>query len=127
MKTTTNIKTKVKEITNLIDDKKGEDTTVIDVTKLTTLADYFIITTAKTSTQSLAIANHIYSGLKAKNMKYVHIEGKEKDGWTVVDTGDIIVHIMDPEKRNYYKLESFWSNGKLVNPVKKRYEEKQAC
>lgn len=97
------------------DDKKGEDITIIDVSKLTTIADYFIVITVKSMTQIRAISDNIIDELKNANYNKRSVEGIDKNGWTVVDFGDIVIHIMTEEQRQYYKLESFWSNGKIIN------------
>lgn len=98
-------------VVNAIEDIKGFDITVLDVTKLTSMTSYMIICSANSSRQTKAIADNIYVELKAKGYNPRGLEG-EKDGeWVLVDLDDIIVHIMIPTTRAYYNLEQLWSGG----------------
>jgi len=95
-------------VVNAIEDIKGFDITVLDVTKLTSMTSYMIICSANSSRQTKAIANNISVELKAKGFNPRGLEG-EKDGeWVLVDLDDIIVHIMIPTTRAYYNLEQLW-------------------
>ena len=104
-------------VVDAIEDIKGFDITVLDVTKLTSMTSYMIICSANSSRQTTAIADNIYVELKAKGFNPRGIEG-EKDGeWVLVDLDDIIVHIMIPTTRAYYNLEQLWGGeGKHVTP-----------
>ncbi len=95
-------------ILKLIEDKKGEDIVVLDVKKLTTLADYFIICSAEVSEHSKAIYDEIKFQLKKKGILPLSEEGKLSGDWIVMDYGEVIVHIMLPEKREFYSLERMW-------------------
>lgn len=108
-------------VVNAIEDIKGFDITVLDVTKLTSMTNYMIICSANSSRQTKAIADNIYVELKAKGYHPRGMEG-EKDGeWVLVDLDDIVVHIMIPTTRAYYNLEQLWGgDGKHVT-VDKRH------
>jgi ribosome-associated protein len=97
------------------EDKKGENILLLDVSKLTLVADYFMIVTAKSSPQIDAIAKNIEENLSALNLKPVSKEGTSSSNWIILDFGNLVVHIMQENERNYYKLERFWSNGLVVN------------
>jgi len=95
-------------VVDAIEDIKGFDVTVLDVTALTSMTNYMIICSANSSRQTKAIADNIYVELKAKGFNPRGMEG-EKDGeWVLVDLDDIIVHIMIPATRAYYNLEQLW-------------------
>ncbi len=95
-------------VVNAIENIKGFDITVLDVTKLTSMTNYMIICSANSSRQTKAIADNIYVELKAKGYHPRGLEG-EKDGeWVLVDLGEAIVHIMIPTTRAYYNLEQLW-------------------
>lgn len=99
---------------NAASEKKGEDILVLDVRKLTVIADYFIIITAQSTPQVDAIAKYIEEILNKCNCKLISKEGFVQSSWVVLDYGNIIIHIMNEKERNYYKLEKFWSNATFV-------------
>ncbi len=108
-------------VVDAIEDIKGFDITVLDVTKLTSMTNYMIICSANSSRQTKAIADNIYVKLKGKGYNPRGLEG-EKDGeWVLVDLDDVIVHIMVPATRAYYNLEQLWGgDGKHLNVVKSK-------
>lgn len=95
-------------------EKKGENILLLDVSKLTCIADYFLIVTAKSTPQIEAIAKYTEEKLNDLNLKLISREGFIGSNWTVLDFGNLVVHIMTERERNYYKLEKFWSNGTLI-------------
>ncbi len=105
-------------VIDAIEDIKGFDITVLDVTALTSMTNYMIICSANSSRQTKAIADNIYVELKAKGYNPRGLEG-EKDGeWVLVDLDDIIVHIMVPTTRAYYNLEQLWGGQDNKNATK---------
>ena len=95
-------------VVNAIENIKGFDITVLDVSKLTSMTNYMIICSANSTRQTKAIADNIFVELKAKGYHPRGSEG-EKDGeWVLVDLGEAIVHIMIPTTRAYYNLEQLW-------------------
>lgn len=97
------------------EDKKGENIVLLDVSKLTTLSDYFLIVTANTTVQIQAVAKHIEATLKELGLTLVSKEGFVASNWVVIDFGNIVVHIMTEKEREYYKLERFWSNATIID------------
>jgi ribosome-associated protein len=91
-----------------LEDIKARDITVLDVRKLTSLYDAMIIATAESSRQVKALANHVREKLKEAGAAIIGVEGEETGEWVLVDAGEIIVHIMQPEVRTYYNLEELW-------------------
>lgn len=106
---------------NAANEKKGENILLLDVSKLTVISDYFLIVTAKSIPQLQAISKHIEETLFNLNYRLVSKEGFVGNNWTVLDFGNLIVHIMSEKERNYYKLERFWSNGIIID--KKKWEK----
>lgn len=100
---------------NAANEKKGENILLLDVSKLTIISDYFIIVTAKSTVQAQAIANYIEDQMSKNNFKLISKEGLTDGSWVVLDFGNIVVHIMREQERNYYKLERFWSNATVIN------------
>ncbi len=106
---------------NAANEKKGEDILLLDVSKLTVISDFFLIVTAKSPPQVEAIAKHIEEVLLKLNYKMISKEGFVGSNWTVLDFGNLVVHIMIEKERAYYKLEKFWSNATIIE--KKKWEK----
>lgn len=104
-KTTLNTK---KIIIDILNEHQAIDITAIDIKKHTDIADYMIICSGNASTHVKALADHVVMGLKAKKISIIGVEGKETREWILIDTGDIIVHIMLPTIREFYSLEKLW-------------------
>ena len=99
----------VSKITDILESKKGNDIEVIDVREKTTLADYFIIATGNSTTQIKALADEVEVLLKNEDKIFAdHVEGRSGDKWILIDFKDVVVHIMHPEVRSQYDLESLW-------------------
>jgi len=98
------------KIVGILESKKGSDIEVIDVADKTTLADFFIIATGNSTTQIKALADEVEYVLKNEDQIMAdHVEGRSGDKWILIDFKDIIVHIMHPEVRASYDLESLWA------------------
>jgi ribosome-associated protein len=95
-------------ILKALDDGKAEDILDFDLRSRSSLADYLIIASGKSTRQVAALAENISKTLKKSGHKILNREGANANDWVVVDTGDIIVHIFRPEVRSYYRLEEIW-------------------
>jgi len=115
-----------KTVISALDDIKARDVTVLDVRKLTSLFDTMIIATAESPRQVKSLARHVRDKLTEIRSPIVGVEGEETGDWVLVDAGDVVVHVMQPEVRSYYALEELWGDGrfdKVVNstaPVEAR-------
>ena len=96
------------EILNSLSDIKAEDIVKIDLRGKSSIGDYMVIASGRSSRQVNAIATNLVDDLKQTLHCSARIEGKDSDDWILVDTGDIIVHIFRPEVREFYKLEKMW-------------------
>jgi ribosome-associated protein len=97
----------VNKIVSILESKKGSDIEVIDVKDKTTLADYFIIATGNSTTQIKALADEVEVLLKNEDQIFAdHVEGRSGDKWILIDFKDVVVHVMHPELRAEYDLES---------------------
>ncbi|MEO2153703.1 MAG: ribosome silencing factor [Aquificae bacterium] len=116
--------TLLKKINDLLDSKKAEDISVLDVRGLTSLADYFVIASANSDVHARALADYVEEEVK-KTLKEVphHVEGKELGRWVVLDYGDTIVHIMLPDVRDYYGIDWLWSDAKKIEFNKENQKE----
>lgn len=99
---------------DLILDKKGVDLTVINVEKVTTLADYLVLTTANSGRQVSSIAREIADSVKRGGGNVLSAEGVDEGWWVLMDLGDVLVHIMQEDARRYYDLDMLWSDGRVV-------------
>jgi ribosome-associated protein len=84
------------------------------VHEITSFTDYFIICTGTSSRMLNALSDAVLEKTRAEFKKRNRIEGSPEAGWLVMDYGDVVVHLFDPELRAYYKLEELWKEGKIV-------------
>jgi ribosome-associated protein len=103
------------QIARAAEDKKAQDITLLRVTDVSYLADYFAIVTGFSRTQLNAIAESIEEQIEEKfNLQPIRVSGKREGNWIVQDYGDVIVHSFLPEEREYYNLEAFWGHAERV-------------
>ncbi len=93
-----------------LEDIKGRDIEVIDTHKLTALFERIIIASAESNRQTRALARHVQDKVKEAGGTVVSVEGEETGEWVLVDLGDVVVHVMQPAVRDYYRLEELWSS-----------------
>ena len=98
----------------ITDDFKGKDTVVLDLTEITPLFDFFVITTGSSNRQMHAIAEEVDRALNESGSERLGIEGYRESQWIVQDYGDIILHVMTEEARAAYDLEGLWSDARRV-------------
>lgn len=102
------------------EDKKAKDTVILKLSRLTIIADYFVITHGDSGPQLKAMSNFIMRRLKEDKIKLLHCEGKPETGWILLDYGDVIVHIFSKEKRDFYDLEYIWQEAKKIRLLKRK-------
>ena len=104
----------VKKIYKIIEDKKGDDIKVIDISKISSIADYFIIAGANNINQVQAISDEIDFILGKEGILPKAVEGNKNATWVLLDYNDIVVHIFLKEDRVFYDLERIWRDGTEV-------------
>jgi len=102
---------KIEEIVKAIDSKNGMDIEVLDISKLTSEMEVFIIATGSSDRNTMAIADEVEYRLKKIDLLPSHKEGYRSGNWILLDYGDIVVHIFKPEDRMFYSLEKLWSGS----------------
>ncbi len=104
------------QITDVIVDKQGEDVVILDLQEVTTVADYFIICSGTSSRQLDALQYAITEQMKGGEERILprNVEGDPSSGWVLVDYNAVVVHIFDPEVREFYALEDLWKNGRVI-------------
>lgn len=110
---------KVKEFAALavtaLEDKKAEDISMIDISEVSVIADYFIIAAGKNKNQIQAMSDTVNEKLERAGLPLKQMEGYNNANWILLDFGDIIVHIFDNENRLFYDLERIWRDGKQMD------------
>lgn len=96
-------------------ENKGRDILVLDMRSCTPLFDYFILATGTSRRQIHTLAEETDAALRAEGDHRLGIEGYEASKWIVQDYGDILIHVFDPDTRDYYKLEELWADAKTVD------------
>lgn len=115
------------KIANLIFNKKGYDVLILDLQKLATFADYFVICSADSDTQVKAIADEIDKSLKDEGIRCWHKEGLNALTWVLLDYVDVVVHIFKKDAREFYNIEKLWGDApviKMEDPALKIIEKK---
>ena len=98
-----------------LDEKKGEDIKVIDISEISVLADYFIIANGTNDSQVRALVESVEEELDKAGFEVKKREGYGLGSWVLLDFGSIIVHVFDKENRLFYDLERIWRDGKYVD------------
>ncbi len=81
----------------------------IDLSNKTSIADYMVIATGRSSRQLAAMADHLVVKLKPFGLGPIPVEGKDQGDWVLIDAGDVIVHLFRPETRAHYNIEKMWA------------------
>jgi len=102
-------------ISDLIKNKKGFDIKILDLRKLSTISDYFVICSADSERQVKAIAEEVEVKLIENGIKCFHREGFENLNWVLLDYFDVIVHVFKTDSRSYYNLEKFWGDAPVID------------
>jgi ribosome-associated protein len=95
-------------IIKLLEDKKAEDIKIIHLKNSSSVAGYMILASGRSTKNVGAIASYVADELKLAGLPRINIEGLGQSEWVLVDAGDVIVHMMHPETRSYYRLEELW-------------------
>ncbi len=102
----------VKEIAEIIDEKLGEDIVILDVSKVSNLADYFVVTTANSDPHMDSLREAILQYVEREAVEIIYYDKGKGYNWMVIDGGYFIVHIFSKKGREFYSLEDLWLNAK---------------
>ncbi|MCI5650545.1 MAG: ribosome silencing factor [Fusicatenibacter sp.] len=97
-----------------LEDKKAIDVRILDIEKVSTLADYFLIASGSNRNQVQAMADNVEETLGRQGISPKQIEGYQNANWILMDYGDVVIHLFDEENRLFYDLERIWRDGKAI-------------
>ncbi len=95
--------------------KKAEDIVVLDIGKVSSFTDTFVVCSGSNTRQNQAISDEIQTTLKQEGVRAAGIEGFQNAEWILMDYGDFVVHVLSPEARKYYDLERLWRNAPRIS------------
>lgn len=110
-----NAKEMVKTAVAALQDKKGEDIRVIDISGVTVIADYFIIASGSNPNQVQALVDNVEEQMYKAGYDDPRVEGYNTASWVLLDYNDVIVHVFSQDDRLFYDLERIWRDGKEIN------------
>ncbi len=104
--------------TSIASQKKASDIILLDMRRVVSFTDYFLICSGETDIQIRAIADAIVGEMKKKKIKVWHVEGYEEAKWVLLDYWDVVIHIFHPEIRKFYQLEKLWADAEVLEGEK---------
>ena len=96
------------KIINSLEDIKAVNPIAIDVTRICSITDFMVIASGTSNRHIAAMSEHVLEHLKETNISGIKIEGQGGDDWVLVDAGDVVIHLMSADAREFYDLESLW-------------------
>ena len=112
-------------IQNALEDAKTQNIAVLDVRKISDFTDYMVIATGTSNRHVQSSADKVVETLRGHGTRPVGIEGKQLGDWVLIDFGDVVVHIMREQTRDFYNLEKLWSDAKRIEVGEKRETAKK--
>jgi ribosome-associated protein len=97
------------------EDMRGKETLVLDLTEVTPIVDYFVITTGASGRQMNAVADEVDRVMRGEGSRPRGVEGRKDSSWILHDFGDIVLHVFSPEARKLYDLEHLWADAPRID------------
>lgn len=101
-------------VTNVLDERKAENVVTIDVMGKTSFTDYMVIATGTSARHIKALCGYVSQALKEKGVLPLGTEGEQGSEWVLVDLGDVILHVMTAQTREFYQLEKLWTVDNFI-------------
>lgn len=98
-------------VVNALEDIKALDIKVLDVIEQSSVTDIMVIATGNTTRQVKSLSNNVLKEAKEKNIRPIGVEGEQAADWILIDLGDVVVHVMTPDIRDFYNLEKLWGEA----------------
>jgi len=109
-----NLEQDLETVWRALEDKKGEEMVLLDVSATSSFTEYFVIVTGRSARQTQALADSVMEELREQGRPVGHIEGYQRGEWILIDYGSFVVHVFVPGHRGFYNLEKLWGDGKRV-------------
>ncbi len=106
-------------IQDALENAKARDIAVLDVRKISDFTDYMVIATGTSNRHVQSTAEKVAGALREHGVRTVGVEGEKIGDWVLIDFGDVVVHVMREETRDFYNLEKLWSDAKRVSAGEK--------
>ena len=97
-----------------LDDKKAFDIKILDIKKISAVADYFVIADGTNKNQVQAMCDSVEEEMHKAGFSLRQREGRASGSWILLDFGDVIIHVFDKESRDFYNIERAWKDGKEI-------------
>jgi len=107
---------KLRVLGRWMEEKKGLDIRLLDVTPLSSVFEGVVLVTAKNVRQAQTLADNLLRMLKDEKMEYLGMEGYRPGDWVLIDLNDVVVHIFLEDTRKFYNLDGFWSKAREIDP-----------
>ena len=107
----------LKMVESVLDERKGQNITTLDVIGKTSVTDYMVLATSTSERHAKALSDYVVEKVKANGFMPLGVEGQQGSDWVLVDLGDVILHIMTAQAREFYQLEKLWSVDRVEEIV----------
>jgi ribosome-associated protein len=104
-----------RRVADVIDDKRGRDIVILDISRQSSFADFFVNATATNTRMLATIQNEIEDALAGDGTEIRGKEGRPETGWILVDCGDVVVNLFLEEQRGKYNIEKIWSDAEIID------------
>ena len=102
---------------DIADEKQASNIVLLDVREACDYADFSVIMTAESTRQLRALTEDVERGMKEAGAFLHHIEGTHNSGWILMDYGDVLIHLMGPDERDFYGLETVWARARRIRVI----------
>lgn len=107
----------LKAIEKVVDERKGQNITILDVRGKTTITDYMVLVTGTSERHARSLCEYVAEKVKELGVEHSGFEGQEGSEWILLDLGDVILHVMTAQAREFYQLEKLWSIDRAEEAV----------
>ena len=107
----------LKAVVATIQEKKGDRPVILDLREVSIITDYFVVAGGQNPVHLQALADAVEKNLKEMGVLPQRIEGYREGGWILMDFGDLVVHLLGKEERDFYRVERLWLGAKVIEPA----------